>query len=63
MSVPVSARPRFRRMAVGDPQVMAFYPRPRTREEVADRVGLALERETVDGSGMAVRVYAAAIRP
>lgn len=62
MTVPVSVRLRFRRMAagdlddmsrlLGDPQVMAFYPRPRTREEAADWIAWNERNYARDGYGL-----------
>ena len=62
MTIPVSVRLRFRRMGVGDlddlsrllgdPQVMAFYPRPRTREEAADWIAWNERNYARDGYGL-----------
>ena len=62
MTVPASARLRFRRMAIddlddmsrllGDPQVMAFYPRTRTREEAADWISWNERDYARDGYGL-----------
>ena len=67
---PEAARLAFRDMTpediddmaalLGDPDVMTYYPRPKTRR-VAEKIGLRPEKRTTVHGGRDVIIYAAAL--